>query len=382
MKQIKFITFLTTILLSLFILSCGDGIDDEDNFGGNNNNLKTGQIELKGYPNNSNKMSFRVTANKMTIDWGDGKIEERTPNGKSMEFVHEYAYQDFQTIKVDTEGMIDFTINNGYSYSEFFGTYHELRLGDCPELKEAYCNYQELTVLDIKKAPALTKLECNGNQLISLDVRGCTALTTLYCYEMNSNELSVIGGDSLKTLSCFLGKLTSLDVSKCTALTTLDCGYNQLTSLNVSKYTALRSLSCGGNPLTSLDVSKCTALISLNCGGNPLTSLDVSKCTALTYLYCDDNPLTSLDVSKCTALIDLSCCNNRLTSLDVSKCTKLTHLYCNSNQLTSSALNSLFNSLPTQSSAYIYIWENPGTSECDKTIAEKKGWSVSLSQYY
>jgi hypothetical protein len=197
----------------------------------------------------------------------------------------------------------------------------------------------------------------------------------LYTIEVNTEELT-----SFMTVQ---GIFEELKFGKCTALTSLKCSPNKLTTLDVSKCTALTSLDCGDNKLTTLDVSKCTALTSLECYFNKLTALDVSKCTALHELKCSSNLLTTLDVSKCTALVELNCRDNQLTALDVSKCTALTWLNCRDNQLTAPALNALFKSLPTKNpSDYDYdyvsisIVNNPGSNDCDKTIAEKKGWKV------
>ncbi len=125
----------------------------------------------------------------------------------------------------------------------------------------------------------------------------------------------------------------------------------------------------------------------LDCGNNNLTSLDVSGCTALTELDCYGNNLTSLNVSGCTALTELGCWSNNLTSLDVSKNTALTYLDCEDNKLTSSALNQIFRDLPqrktwTEGYGYteqssIFIYRNPGSETCDKSIAENKGWEVN-----
>ena len=117
---------------------------------------------------------------------------------------------------------------------------------------------------------------------------------------------------ALDTLWCNYNQLTSLDLSKNIALTHLGCGYNQLRSLDVSKSTALTYLSCENNQLASLDVSKNTALIYLRCNDNQLTSLDVSKNTALVTLDCSVNQLTSLDLSKNTKLRNLNIYSNKI----------------------------------------------------------------------
>jgi len=339
MKKNNYLYFLSILVLSAFLFSCGEdeNLSDSDDSGSGSikNNLKTGQIEIKAYPDKNNKISFYATATSLTIDWGDGSVEEYTPNGIRLEFTYEYVNSNFQTIKVNTNKITHFNISDSSSK----GIFHELRFGDCSYLEEILCSGSntKLTVLSIKSAPALTTLDCIWNQLTSLDVSGCVALTSL------------------------------------------GCEGNQLTSLNVSGCTALTSLDCYGNQLTSLDASGCTALTTLYCQNNQLTSLDVSGCTALTGLFCSDNQLTSLDVSGCTALTRLFCSDNQLTSLDVSGCVALTGLGCVENQLSSTALNSLFESLPTRQSgnnASISVGGNPGIEYCDWSIATNKGWTV------
>jgi Leucine-rich repeat (LRR) protein len=117
-------------------------------------------------------------------------------------------------------------------------------------------------------------------------------------------------------------------------------------------------------------------LSSFSCGQYQLTALDVSGCTELTSLTCDNNQLTALDVSRNTKLTWLDCNHNQLTALDVSNNTKLTLLTCDSNQLTATALNALFTSLPTVQEGNICIWSNPGSADCDRSIATAKGWNV------
>ena len=122
------------------------------------NNFRSGQIEMKGYPT-GNRMSFNATVRRIIIDWGDGVVEEVTPNDVEKTFTHEYTNNNLQTITITTDGVA------GFGCSSTSGIYHELRFGDCPNLKEIYCDGNSLTVLDIKKARALELLDCSYNQL-------------------------------------------------------------------------------------------------------------------------------------------------------------------------------------------------------------------------
>ena len=105
----------------------------------------------------------------------------------------------------------------------------------------------------------------------------------------------------------------------------------------------------------------------------------MSNNTKLEILDCGYNELASLDLSNNTMLEKLECHRNKLTSLDVSNCTVLSELFCRNNQLTSSALDALFETLNSCSeNKYIDISNNPGTKDCNKSIAENKGWLVIL----
>jgi hypothetical protein len=162
-------------------------------------------------------------------------------------------------------------------------------------------------------------------------------------------------------------------------VTNLNCSHNLLTSLDVSRNIALTHLGCVLNQLTSLNVSKNTKLILLDCGNNKLTSLDISKNTALESLNFTANQLTNLDVSKNTALRNLSFASNQLTNLDVSRNTFLSFLSCAGNLFTAISLNTLFEKLHDNhidGGKSISIHFNPGTNNCDRSIATNKGWEV------
>ena len=213
------------------------------------NNLSSGQIEMKGYPSDG-RMSFTATGKSLTIDWGDGTIEEVMPNAIERIFNHEYLNNNLRIITITTDGMTSFGCSSAN------GIYHELRFGDCPDLKEVYCDGNSLTVLDISRSRALELLDCSYNQLTSLNVNGCSALTNL---------------------SCSNNKLTSLNVSSCSVLEWLNCGDNQLTSLSVSDCTALATLDCYLNRLTSEALNSIFETLSetrgsINVRGNPSAS--------------------------------------------------------------------------------------------------------------
>ena len=193
-------------------------------------------------------------------------------------------------------------------------------------------------------------------------------------------------------LGCESNQLTALDVRGAPGLSWLRCSSNQLTTLDVGRNTKLTYLECSGNLLTELDLSRHADLIELGCSNNQLTTLDVNGATALYWLYCDYNQLSTLDTNGNPCLRELNCYENQLTKLDMSNNTSLIRLHCQKNQLTTSALNALFITLPLPmpnnpsytkgNLTYIYsLWisDNPGTSDCDVSIALERGWAPHLS---
>jgi hypothetical protein len=170
------------------------------------------------------------------------------------------------------------------------------------------------------------------------------------------------------------------------SLTGLYCIGNSLTSLDISGLTALTVLNCIDNSLTSLDVSGLTALTELECSSNSLTSLNVSGCTALTGLYCIGNSLTSLDISGLTALTVLNCIDNSLTSLRAQNVGfsggYYFHYYnatyaasIKNNQLGAAALDQFYTDLAAGDSPLL-VFNNPGTTGDDPSIATNKGYTV------
>lgn len=200
-----------------------------------------------------------------------------------------------------------------------------------------------------------------------------------HSYSDRSSKTITFNGGNISNLSIECNVI-SLDISDNIALTSLSCNSNGLKELDVSNNTILKHLSCNYNQLESLDLSNNTILKSLSCNLNQLESLDLNKNTSLSWLSCKGNRLTILDLSNNDALTVLKCDNNQLRMLDVSKNTALIDLICYNNQLGTDALNALFKTLHGNAGTKnINIAGNPGTNECDRSIATNKGWMVTDS---
>jgi hypothetical protein len=126
--------------------------------------------------------------------------------------------------------------------------------------------------------------------------------------------------------------------------------------------------------ILEIETVNCTNLEELSCFRKGLNKLHVSSAIKLKKIECSQNNLTRLDISKNVELVELYCGSNQLINLDVSRNLKLQVLACQNNKFNSEALNEIFNSLPSVQNGQISIIGNPGERDCNKSIAEKKGW--------
>ena len=301
-------------------------------------------------------------AGKARIDWGDGKSNNLVLLPSNTEYCHDYD------VHVDLSDPIfgylpSYTIT--ISGKNVTGLYLQ---GNLNYPGSSYDIYD-------------TEIQC-----LELDVSHNRVLMDLYCPGQYFENLDVSKNIALVKLDCWGNQLTTLDVSKNTALKELSCGLNQLTELDVNNNIALEELFCDDNEITNLDISKNKNLEWLTCENSRITSLDISKNAALIILDCSNNELTNLDVSNNPLLRQLYCTHNFLTTLDVRNNTELNHLECESNYLSETALNILFGTLHDKKNVwmdmfkdkYIYVDDNVGSKSCDKSIAENKGWKVSV----
>ena len=112
---------------------------------------------------------------------------------------------------------------------------------------------------------------------------------------------------------------------------------------------------------------------------------DINSRTVTIYgnikgIECVWGEITAVDVSRNTSLQKLLISMSPLTGLDVSKNSALTYVDVKANQFSAEALNELFGSLHGNGGT-INIAYNPGTDECNKSIAEAKGWKVETTEY-
>lgn len=199
---------------------------------------------------------------------------------------------------------------------------------------------------------------------------------TLVVFAEGVLQLNISKNKSLRQVLCRECRLSELDVTHNHDLEELDCSENQLKSLDISRNKNLRVLFCTKNKLMNIDVSHNLLLEELICFDNDNLSLDVSANKNLKFLSCD-GLLKEIDLTNNTELKELIC-RCKLTKLNLSKNKKLKKLRIDGNNLSAEELNSIFKVLPTvdyyKDHTKIDFSDNPGTSDCDRSILEEKGW--------
>lgn len=213
-------------------------------------------------------------------------------------------------------------------------------------------------------------------EVVMLRSKECVMIT--HTYPDASTRTIAVNGEKITTLDCKGSDLSNLDISKTTELNWLDCSDNQLMHLDVSNNTALKVLWCNNNQLTRLNLAKNILLTELYCHSNNLTMLNLSNNKALVRLNSSQNQLIFLDLRENKELNRIDCYENRLRSLDFSNNRKLTYVVCSDNQFAVDELDTLFTRFYKNTAGKIFIGGNPGEKECDRSIADDRGWKVSL----
>jgi hypothetical protein len=79
-----FVNFLAGIL-GVIMFACNNADithgDEGKDANEQSKSLQTGEVRIKACPDTDNKISFLVTSERISIDWGDETTEDFTPNG-------------------------------------------------------------------------------------------------------------------------------------------------------------------------------------------------------------------------------------------------------------------------------------------------------------
>lgn len=146
------------------------------------------------------QFDFIIANSDIIIDWGDGQIDTNV-------FSHNYAEAVEHTIV-------------------FYGA--------STALNRFYCEYCELTSLDIHKATGLVDFRCHDNFLTALDVRSNVNLQFIGCFNNQIRDLDVTKNIELKVLGIFNNPISNIDISQNTLLESFNANDTQIGVLEAS----------------------------------------------------------------------------------------------------------------------------------------------------
>lgn len=276
------------------------------------------------------KLTCRL-GESITIDWGDGTVEDVSPNYEKPA-THKYTATGTYNISLSSENL------TSLDFSETSNIQGDLTIGLCP-------NLESLMVLGNSSMNSLT-LGTNCPNLESLLIMWC---------------------DNLETI----------DVSQCSKLISYSIIFcpKVASNIDLSKNTELAGLSISSTQISSIDLTKNTKLVQLEFYGN--------------------KKVTSLDLSKNIKLKSAILSNNALKTLEVAENTTLKLLDCSNNLMDAEGLNALFKSLPKLDrdplaeaggapedfhKGTLYIGGNPGEYSCDKSLMNNTWRIYSFEQ--
>jgi hypothetical protein len=246
-----------------------------------------------GVNNTVNITDLTLSADSVTIYWGDGASDEYGVGSNNPTHTYSDGEPSHDIVVVGSLGAITALDAHDCDLSTMSGLFR------LTSLVTLYLHNNSLTDIgDLSGLTSLTYLNLSNNSLTDIgDLSGLTSLTYL---NLSNNGLTDIG-----------------DLSGLTSLTYLNLSNNSLTDIgDLSGLTSLTYLYLHINSLTDIgDLSGLTSLTYLNLFNNGLTDIgDLSGLTSLTYLYLSNNSLTDIgDLSGLTSLTYLNLSDNGLS---------------------------------------------------------------------
>ncbi len=269
------------------------------------------------------KVTFMIAligSETMSINWGDGTIDEITKDQISDSYSHTYAQAGTYNIEFSSEFVTQFEIGQSSNFE-----IKDLNFGSCPNLKSIFLFSTSATTFVMTNSCPKVESICilNGENLTTMDLTASKELKSLDIYN--------------------IPKLNTLDVSKNEQLTFIHISGSGISNLDLSKNPRITQLECMGNNLATLDVSKNTELKRMDCMSNNLSTITGCDKTQLRHLDCSDNNMNA----------------GALNTLFIS-------------------LPPFQDVQPGNPdyTANIYIKGNPGEETCDDSVLAAKYWKV------
>jgi Leucine-rich repeat (LRR) protein len=312
--------------LSLIFLSCSNSDDDSKNINSDKNCTQTVNIPDANFK--GKLLSATADLNNVVASNLEGFVTKIDANNDGIIQVCEA--ENISELTVDNsnisslEGLLAF---RNLKYLSFRSNKVKvLDVSSLQKLHSVYCEYNNITNINVQGLTNLKFLWCSQNELTSLNLSSLPSLESVY---FESNKISTLNIENSNKISDLRGSnnlLTTLTIGHLKNLSHLYISYNLLTSLDANNLKNLSSLQCSTNKMTFLNVSNCISLMDIYCDNNVLSDLKLSNCSKLNFIRGYNNKLTTIDLNGLIALKNLDISNNLLSNFDARYCPQLDYL--------------------------------------------------------
>lgn len=361
--------FIAAFFLLFSLVSCTDKI----NYDIDNPDETANVVMVYRQPTFTDSVFLGINGRNVRIEWGDGTIDSfpnlRIASGEiEQNAPHKYNAAKDYVIKISADDLTLLAANY----------LTQINVDRATQLKQLHIPGSFLRKLDLSSNTLLEDLlATSSGELGKLDLSSNTLLKEARVSICELRELNIKGCNKLEYIECGNNRLNELDLSGNTALRVISFNYNYLTKIDVSQNPSLVQVGGTNNRLTEIDLSFCHGMDQINLDGNALNKLVMPTSQKLHTLTLMDNKLSSIDLSNNPKLTVLYLNNNNFSELDISNNKELSNVDISNNQFSWTSLNNIFTDLSLlYSRAWIRITANPGTNQCDKTIASAKNWEV------
>lgn len=319
-----FVGFLTC--LSFIFFSCSNSDNDSDIINSDKNctqivNIPDANFKAKllsATPNLNNVVASNLEGFVTKIDANDDGIIQVC----EAENISELTVDNSNISSL--EGLLAF---RNLKYLSFRS--NKVKVLDVSSLKKlhtVYCEFNNITSINVQGLKNLKFLKVSQNELTSLNLSSLPSLETVYFESNKISSFNIENSNNISDLRGSYNLLTSLKIGHLKNLGYLYISYNLLTSLDANNLKNLSSLQCSNNKMTSLNVSNCISLMDIYCESNVLSDLKLSNCSKLNFIRSYNNKLTTIDLNGLTSLKNLDISNNLLSSFDIRSCPLLDYL--------------------------------------------------------
>jgi hypothetical protein len=361
---------IAAFLLMISLINCTDKIDvDIDN-----PNETATIVMVYRHPAYTDSVFFGINGKNLRIDWGDGTIDSfpdlHIANGQvEQNAPHKYNGAKDYVVKITAD---DLTLLAAYYLMQ-------INLERATQLKRLHIAGSFLRKLDLSSNTLLEEIACTSvGELGRLDLSANILLKEVRVGTCELKELNIKNCNKLEYIECDNNRLNELDLSGNSMLRLVAFDYNNLTRIDVSQNPHLTQITGGNNKLTEVDLSFCPDLKQINLDDNAISKLVMTSGENLHTLTMSNNKLSTVDINNKQKLAVLYLGNNNISELDITNDLSLSNVDISSNRFSGTSLNKVFTDLHTPSfpAPWIRIASNPGTDQCDSTIAAAKKWKV------